>query len=102
MVKKNIIRRLGYVAGKLNVGTLTITKYLLSKGFKIENRPNFRITSEQFDILYKEFGQISIKKQSNFLFNKKESSFTKGNLKESEKNQVNKNKNFIKIDEKNI
>jgi len=69
MIKKKIIR-LGYVASKLNVGTSTIVKYLLNRGFEIENRPNFKITSGQFDILSKEFGQFAVNK-NNLDFEKK-------------------------------
>lgn len=47
--------RLSQVARRLNVGTASIVSCLTSKGFSIENKPNTKITPEQFDILSKEF-----------------------------------------------
>lgn len=47
--------RLGQVARKLNVGLNSLTDYLGSKGHKVENNPNARITEEHYQVLLKEF-----------------------------------------------
>ena len=47
--------RLRSAAKKLNVGISTITKTLKSKGFEVESNPNAVLTSEQYDVLVKEF-----------------------------------------------
>ena len=47
--------RLGQVARKINVGLNTLADHLASKGHKVENNPNARITEEHYNILLKEF-----------------------------------------------
>ena len=59
--KKNI--RLGSVARKLNIGTTSIVNYLEKIGFKIINKPNTKITLEQFNILASEFINSAIDKK---------------------------------------
>ncbi len=48
--------RLSQVARKLNVGTTTIATHLAEKGFQIENKPNAKISLEQYNILAEVFG----------------------------------------------
>ncbi|MBW8051763.1 MAG: translation initiation factor IF-2 [Cytophagales bacterium] len=55
--------RLSHVASKLNVGLSTIVEYLGNKGFKVQNNPNAKITSKQFEILMKEFHSSVLDKQ---------------------------------------
>lgn len=55
--------RLSQAARKLNVGTSTIAEHLATKGFKIENKPNTKITVEQFDMLSKEFASSAMDKE---------------------------------------
>jgi translation initiation factor IF-2 len=54
--------RLSQVARKLNIGTTTIAMHLLKKGFQIENKPNTKITLEQYQILSEAFPGASIDK----------------------------------------
>jgi len=62
MAEQNTMR-LGQVARKLNVGIHTITEHLASKGFKVEDKPNTKITPEQFQILAKEFASSLLEKE---------------------------------------
>jgi translation initiation factor IF-2 len=62
MVEEKTIR-LSQVARKLNVATTTITTYLLEKGFRIENKPNTKITLEQYQILAEEFAESAMDKE---------------------------------------
>ncbi len=55
--------RLSQVARQLNVGTATIQEVLGAKGYKVENSPNAKISSEQFDILAKEFKASALDKK---------------------------------------
>jgi len=55
--------RLSQVARKLNVGTSTIADHLADKGFKIDNKPNTKITMEQFSMLSKEFASSAMDKE---------------------------------------
>ncbi len=55
--------RLSQVARQLNVGAATIQQVLGAKGYKVENSPNAKITSEQFDILAKEFKASALDKK---------------------------------------
>ena len=55
--------RLGQVARKLNVGRETIVEYLAQKGIKIDHSPNSKITSDQFQILSKEFADSILEKE---------------------------------------
>jgi translation initiation factor IF-2 len=60
--------RLSQVARKLNIGTTTIATHLAEKGFRVENKPNAKITLEQYKILAKEFGDASMDKEAAELF----------------------------------
>jgi len=55
--------RLSQVARKLNVGTSTIADHLADKGFEIDNKPNTKITMEQFNMLSKEFKSSAMDKE---------------------------------------
>ena len=55
--------RLSQVARKLNIGKKTILDFLESKGFKVEDNPNSKITPEQFQILSKEFATSAMDKE---------------------------------------
>ncbi len=55
MAEEKIMMRLSQVARQLNVGTATIQEALAAKGYKVENSPNAKITSEQYEVLAKEF-----------------------------------------------
>src|SRR5512147_2054946 len=57
--------RLSKIARKLNVGIATIVDFLHKKGVKIDSNPNEKITSEQVDMLMKEFStDLNAKKES--------------------------------------
>lgn len=62
MVEEKTIR-LSQVARKLNVATTTIAAYLLEKGFRVENKPNTKITLEQYKILAEEFADSAMDKE---------------------------------------
>jgi translation initiation factor IF-2 len=62
MVEEQTIR-LSQAARRLNVGTQTLTEHLATKGFKIENKPNTKITLEQFGMLSKEFASSALDKE---------------------------------------
>ncbi len=47
--------RISKVSRELNVGTSTIIDFLATKGHKVDNSPNAKISMEQFDLLQKEF-----------------------------------------------
>lgn len=55
--------RLSQVARKLNVGTETITSFLAQKGFMVDNKPNAKITIEQFNLLAAEFSSAGMDKE---------------------------------------
>jgi translation initiation factor IF-2 len=55
--------RLGQVARKINVGINTLTDHLASKGHKVENNPNARISEEHYQVLLKEFQSSLMDKQ---------------------------------------
>ncbi|MEO1050213.1 MAG: translation initiation factor IF-2 [Bacteroidota bacterium] len=55
--------RLSQVARKLNVGRTTIVDFLHDKGFKVDSSPNSKVTSEQFDMLAKEFAASASEKE---------------------------------------
>jgi translation initiation factor IF-2 len=57
------VMRLSQVARKLNVGTSTIAEHLATKGFEVENKPNSKITYEQFVMLAKEFESSALDKE---------------------------------------
>ncbi|MBT8283175.1 MAG: translation initiation factor IF-2 N-terminal domain-containing protein, partial [Muriicola sp.] len=58
-------KRLNKIARELNVGISTIVEFLQKKGVKIESNPNAKITSEQYDLLLKEFStDLNVKKES--------------------------------------
>src|SRR4030043_1053164 len=57
--------RLNKIARELNVGISTIVEFLHKKGVKIESNPNEKITSEQYNLLLKEFStDLNVKKES--------------------------------------
>ncbi len=55
--------RLSQVARKLNVGTNTISDFLSKKGINIENKPSTKITSDQYNMLAKEFKGSLLEKE---------------------------------------
>ena len=55
--------RLSQVARKLNIGKNTIIEFLDSKGFKIEDNPNFKIDNDQLVLLSKEFADSALDKE---------------------------------------
>ncbi len=55
--------RLSQVARKLNIGKNTILDFLESKGFKVDDNPNSKITPEQFQVLSKEFATSAMDKE---------------------------------------
>lgn len=55
--------RLSQVARKLNVGTETIASFLAQKGVVVDNKPNAKITVEQFNLLATEFISAGVDKQ---------------------------------------
>jgi translation initiation factor IF-2 len=55
--------RLSQVARTLNVGISTIADHLATKGFKIDSKPNAKITEEQFSMLSKEFASSALDKE---------------------------------------
>ena len=55
--------RLSQVARRLNVGTETIASFLAQKGFVVDNKPNAKITAEQFNLLATEFISAGVDKQ---------------------------------------
>ncbi len=55
--------RLGQASRKLNVGHNTILDFLSSKGFKVENNPNAKLTGEQFAMLSKEYATSASEKR---------------------------------------
>ncbi|MFN8238743.1 MAG: translation initiation factor IF-2 [Chitinophagales bacterium] len=58
--------RLASAAKELNVGTSTIVDHLHAKGFKdVENKPNTKLTEEQYNVLQRDFMQsIAIKEKA--------------------------------------
>ncbi|HLO58579.1 MAG TPA: translation initiation factor IF-2 [Bacteroidales bacterium] len=57
--------RLSKIARELNVGISTIVEFLHKKGVKIDSNPNEKITSEQVEMLLKEFNtDLNAKKES--------------------------------------
>eukprot|EP01132_Coremiostelium_polycephalum_P002995 gene2995-3740_t len=52
-----------YIARKLNVATTTIATYLAEKGFQVENKPNTKITPEQYTLLAEEFAGSAMDKE---------------------------------------
>ncbi len=57
--------RLLQAAKNLNVGIKTVADFLNSKGFVVQNNPNFQISQEQYNILQKEFASsIATKKEA--------------------------------------
>lgn len=55
--------RLSQAARKLNVGTATLVTHLAEKGIKIDNKPNTKITLDQYDLLAKEFAGAAMDKE---------------------------------------
>jgi translation initiation factor IF-2 len=57
---ENIQMRLSKAASKANVGIVTIIENLSKKGHDVVNNPNTKLTSEQLDILVKDFGYSAL------------------------------------------
>lgn len=58
-------RKLIKVAKELNVGLTSIVDYLGSKGFEIENKPNFTVTEDMYNVLLMEFkGSLAVKEKA--------------------------------------
>ena len=58
-------KRLAKVATELNQSKDTILEFLKSKGFNVENNPNAKLDSEQYNVLVKEFqADKSLKEQA--------------------------------------
>lgn len=55
--------RLSQIARKLNVATTTIVTYLAEKGFHIDNKPNTKLTAEQYKLVAKEFAGAAVDKE---------------------------------------
>ena len=55
--------RLSQVARKLNIGKNTILEFLESKGHKVDNNPNSKISDEQLELLSKEFASAALDKE---------------------------------------
>ncbi|MEQ6122145.1 translation initiation factor IF-2 [Reichenbachiella sp. MALMAid0571] len=55
--------RLGQAARKLNVGSSTIIDFLANKGYAIDSNPNTKITSDQFDLLAREYADSAHDKE---------------------------------------
>lgn len=55
--------RLNQVARKLNVGIDTVVEYLNGKGYEVERSPNTKISSEQYDLLSKEYANSAHEKE---------------------------------------
>ncbi len=55
--------RLSQVARKLNIGKYTIIEFLDSKGFKVDDNPNFKIGGEQLELLFSEFADSALDKE---------------------------------------
>jgi len=57
-------KRLSKVAREFNVGLSTIVEFLHKKGFKIDENPNAKVSSECYDILIKEYSRdIEVKRE---------------------------------------
>ncbi len=71
MAEKSI--RLGKAAGELNVGIVTLTEFLASKGVKIDNNPNTKLESGHYELLRQEFAaDQTFKEQSKMTVVKRE------------------------------
>lgn len=57
------MKRLSKVATELNITASRAAEYLVSKGHVVESNPNFKITSEQYDMLQKEFESSALDKK---------------------------------------
>lgn len=55
--------RLSQIARKLNVATTTIVTHLAEKGFHIDNKPNTKLTVEQYNLVAKEFAGAALDKE---------------------------------------
>ncbi len=91
--------RLSQVARKLNVGTSTIADHLAVKGFKIDNKPNTKITMEQFEMLSREFASSAMDKEEALgltIGKKRGDSFIIDNEKDEDKRREEEEEIFIK------
>jgi len=65
MTEGNKGTRISKVARELNVGLSTIVDFLNSKGANLDNSPNNKISSEQYNLLLKEYGSdLNLKNKS--------------------------------------
>ncbi len=55
MEDSNRITRLSKAAREFNIGITTIVEFLSTKGYKIEGKPNTKLSAEMYDILVQEF-----------------------------------------------
>ncbi len=55
--------RLGQAARKLNVGSSTIIDFLANKGYAMDSNPNTKITSDQFELLAREYADSAHDKE---------------------------------------
>ncbi len=55
MADDNLSVRLSKAAKEFNIGITTIVEFLFKKGFKIENNPNTKLSSDMYALLVKEF-----------------------------------------------
>jgi len=62
-MSEEITIRLSQIARKLNVATTTIVAYLAEKGFHIDNKPNTKLTVEQYNLVAKEFAGAALDKE---------------------------------------
>ncbi len=56
-------KRILAVAKELNIGVAHVVEFLNSKGFKVENKPTSKISSEMYSVLLAEFSQDKAAKQ---------------------------------------
>ena len=57
------MKRLSQVAKVLNISAARAAEYLVTKGHVVESNPNFKITSEQYELLLKEFESSALDKK---------------------------------------
>ncbi len=65
MAKDNKVKRLSKVAKEFNVGIHTLVDFLNKKGYNVDTNPNAKVSSEQYELLLKEYSsEIDVKRQS--------------------------------------
>ncbi|MGM0529809.1 MAG: translation initiation factor IF-2 [Bacteroidota bacterium] len=59
------VKRLSKVAKEFNVGIHTLVDFLNKKGYNVDTNPNAKVSSEQYELLLKEYSsEIDVKRQS--------------------------------------